>query len=70
MARITVTNTPLYTPGDEEAGLAAPGESISFSLWANNDGNVDLHDVRVLPKDGEHELTTNVQRDCAGVRRI
>ncbi len=60
-----MTNKALYTPGDEHAGLATPGEAIAFSLWTENSGNVDLHGVEVLPKAGEHESesTRNVQAD-------
>ena len=54
--RISATNQALYTPGDEQAGLARPGESVAFSLRTNNSGNVDLHHVHLLPKAGEHEL--------------
>jgi len=54
--RISATNQALYTPGDEQAGLARPGESVAFSLWTNNSGNIDLHHVHLLPKAGEHEL--------------
>lgn len=64
---ISVTNTPLYTPGDEQTGLAAAGESIAFSLWTNNTGNVDLHDVK-LSEDGEHKSITNIQ--AAGIRNM
>lgn len=55
--QISATIKALYTPGDEQAGLARPGESMAFSLWTNNSGNVDLHHVHLLPKAGEHELT-------------
>lgn len=52
MPGISVTNTALYTPEDDQTGLAKTGESIRFSLWANNAGNVDLSDVK-LSEDGE-----------------
>lgn len=49
-----MTNKAVYTPGDKENGLAKAGESVSFTVWANNGGNVDIHDVE-MTEDGEND---------------
>ncbi len=50
-----MTSKAVYTPTDEEKGLAKAGEPVSFSLWANNDGNVDIHGVE-LSQEGKSDI--------------
>lgn len=52
---ISVTIEAIFTPEDEEGGLAAVGEIVKLSVWANNAGNVDINDVE-LSEDGERKL--------------
>lgn len=53
---ISVTNEALYTPRDEEHGLAGVGEPVEFTMWTRNAGNVDIHNVEVS-EDGESNLS-------------
>lgn len=52
MPAISVANGAIYTPGDQESGLAAVGENIELTVITNNAGNVDINDVE-LSQDGE-----------------
>lgn len=56
-----MTKKATYTPGDQESGLAAVGENIELTVWSNNAGNVDIHDVEVYG-DGERLFRHSLSR--------